>query len=147
MNSLSDILSNGYKHLDMIIYVLICKNNKFYVGQTNNIEARLKAHFIYKQKVQFLRFNEPIDLLFFIRTGVRFKMINDLEDYVTVLVSKKYGAENVFGGFRHLKKPDQRIKFVEEYDLSANKSAANIIAPLIDFELPEVFEINKIIKD
>ncbi len=64
-----------------------------------------------------------------------------MEDYVAVLLSKKYGAENVFGGFRHLKRPDRRIKFIEEYDYLANEQTINLIDPLIDFKLPEIFDI------
>lgn len=146
MNCLKEILSNGYLHLDEIIYILFCENDKFYVGHTTNFESRLKyGHFgKVSNRNQFLRFNPPLDLLFFIRTGIMYNdniNIHDLEDYVTVIVSKKYGAENVFGGFRHLKKPDKRIKFVEEYDYSANEQTINLIDPMFDFELPEICDI------
>ncbi|MFP2994825.1 hypothetical protein ABN763_02895 [Spongiivirga sp. MCCC 1A20706] len=99
---------------------------------------------------QFLRANPPIDLLFFISTGVGYRdhiNIHDIEDYVTVIVSKKYGAENVYGGFRHLKKAERRIKFVEEYNYSTNDEIMDLIDPLIDFELPEIDEIKSFIFD
>lgn len=146
MNYLGEIFSNGYIHLDEIIYVLFCENDKFYVGHTTNFESRLKyGHFgKVSNRSYFLKLNPPLDLLFFIRTGITWNdqvNIHDFEDYATVLISKKYGAENVFGGFRHLKRPDKRIKFVEEYDYSTNEHAINFIDPLIDFELPEIFDI------
>ena len=146
MNYLKDILSKGYLHLDEIIYALFCENDKFYVGHTTNLESRLKyGHFgKVSNRNYFLKLNPPLNLLFFIRTGIMFSdniNIHDLEDYVTVIVSKKYGAENVFGGFRHLKRPDKRIKFVEEYDYVANEQAINLIDPMIDFQLPEILEI------
>ena len=152
MNYLRHILSNGYLHLDEIIYALYCENNKFYVGHTTNFESRLKyGHFgKVSNRNHFLRLNPPLDLLFFIRTGVTFRdhiNIHDLEDYVTVIVSKKYGAENVFGGFRHLKRPERRIKFVEEYDYSANEQTINLIKPMIDFKLPEIYEIKDTLYD
>tara|TARA_R110000868_G_scaffold45485_3_gene151032 strand:+ start:10904 stop:11371 length:468 start_codon:yes stop_codon:yes gene_type:complete len=148
MNYLREILSNGYLHLDEIIYILFCENDKFYVGHTTNFESRLKyGHFgKISNRNLFLRLNPPLDLLFFIRTGITWQdnvNIHDFEDYVTVLISKKYGAENVFGGFRHIKKFDKRVKFVEEYDYSANMKIINLIDPMIDFELPEIFEIKK----
>jgi hypothetical protein len=97
-------------------------------------------------RIQFLRENPPLELLFIVKTGITYRdniNIHDLEDYVTVIVSKKYGADNVFGGFRHLKSPNKRIKFVEEYNYSANRHAVDIIDQFIDFELPEIFEINE----
>ncbi len=146
MNYLKHILSNGYTHLDEIIYVLFCENDKFYVGHTTNLESRLKyGHFgKVSKRAYFLRLNPPLDLLFFIRTSITWQdnvNIHDFEDYVTVLISKRYGAENVFGGFRHLKRPDKRIKFVEEYDYTANAQTIDFIDTLIDFELPEIFDI------
>ncbi len=147
MNYLRHILSNGYLHLDEVIYILFCENDKFYVGHTTNFESRLKyGHFgKVSNRNYFLRLNPPIDVLFFIRTGITHSdhsiNIHDLEDYVTVIFSEKYGAENVFGGFRHLKRADRRIKFVEEYDYSTNEQTINLIDLLIDFELPEIFEI------
>lgn len=146
MNYLRHILSNGYLHLDEIIYTLFCENDKFYVGHTTNFESRLKYGHFGKigNRNYFLKLNPPLDLLFFVRTGITYRdhvNIHDLEDYVTVIVSKKYGAENVFGGFRHLKKPEKRIKFVDQYDYSANKETIDLIDSLIDFELPEIFEI------
>ncbi|WP_424283017.1 GIY-YIG nuclease family protein, partial [Eudoraea sp.] len=59
MKGLSEILTDGYLHLDEIIYVLYCKNDKFYVGHATNIQARLKSHFVYDQKILFLRLNTP----------------------------------------------------------------------------------------
>ncbi|WP_025663947.1 GIY-YIG nuclease family protein [Aquimarina megaterium] len=146
MKYLRYILSNGYPHRDEIIYTLFCENDKFYVGHTSNLFSRMKyGHFgRLSNRLQYLRTNPPLELLFIIRTGITYSdsiNIHDLEDYVTVIVSKKYGAENVFGGFRHLKRADKRIKFVEEYDYSANKETIELIDPLIDFELPEINEI------
>jgi hypothetical protein len=95
-------------------------------------------------RLEFLKANPPLELVFIIKTGVTYGdniNIHDLEDYVTVVVSKKYGADNVYGGFRLIKSPSKRIKFVEEYNCSANRQTVNIIDPLIDFELPEIYEI------
>ncbi len=146
MEYLSKTLSNWRPHLDEIIYVLFCENDKFYVGHTTNFESRMiYGHFgKVSNRAYFLRLNPPLDLLFFIRTGITWQNnvnIHEFEDYVTVLISKKYGAENVFGGFRHLKKGDERIKFVEEYDYSKNEHAKKLIDSRIDFEFPQLTEI------
>ena len=84
----------------------------------------------------------------FIRTGIFFRdniNIHTFEDYVTVLVGKKYGAENVFDGFRRIKKPDMRVKFVEEYAFSLDKEIIKLIQPILDFEIPELSDIKDII--
>jgi hypothetical protein len=138
------IMRNGSHHFDTVIYVLFCENDKFYVGQTINFQTRMKDHFKYKNQIQYLWYNKPLGLLFYLHSGLTWQHNfnpHDLEDYVTVLISEKYGAENVFGGFRHLKTANRRIKFVEDYDYIANKNTVNLINSRIDFELPELAEV------
>ena len=67
MNYLQEILDKDYRHLDEVIYVLICENDKFYVGHTVNLESRLKyGHFGNKRnRNQFLGLNIPIDVSFY----------------------------------------------------------------------------------
>lgn len=148
MDNLRHIISKCRGSYEEIIYALFCKNDKFYVGHTINLESRMKyGHFgKFINRVEFLKRNPPLELVFIIETGITYSdriNIHDLEDYVTVLISKKYGADNVFGGFRHIKSPANRIKFVEDYDNSAYRDAINIIKPKLDFELPEIYEIKR----
>jgi hypothetical protein len=124
----------------------------FYVGHTINLESRMiYGHFgKFINRVEFLKRNSPLELIFIIETGITYSdhiNIHDIEDYVTVVVSKKYGADNVFGGFRHVKSPVERIKFVAKYDYSPNNQAISIVESKLDFELPEIYEIKEALFD
>lgn len=146
MNNLRHILSKIELQFDEIIYVLFCGNDKFYVGHTTNLVSRMKyGHFSkHYKKIMFLNENPPIELLFIIETGISsydLSLIHGLEDYATVVVSKKYGAENVFGGFRHIKCPSKRKEFVKRYKYSTNRDIVDFINQKIDFELPDLSEI------
>ena len=148
MDNLRHIISKCRGYNKEIIYTLFCRNDKFYVGHTINLESRMiYGHFgKFIHRVGFLKSNPPLELVFIIKTGITYSdriNIHDIEDYVTVVVSKKYGADNVFGGFRHIRSSAKRIKFVGEYDYSANRDAINMIEAKIDFELPEIYEIKK----
>ena len=143
------LTQHEYSRLDQIIYVLFCRNDKFYVGRTSNFESRMVyGHFCNRRnRLQYLRLNPPVDLLFYIETGLKswdseYSInINDVEDYVTVIVSMKYGAENVFGGFRHIKSTQERIKFVKGFNLAEHGDIAKIVDPRLNFELPDLEEI------
>lgn len=150
MNYLRHILTKYETHHDEIIYTLFCENDKFYVGHTINLVSRMMyGHFgRFYNRIMYLDANPPLELLFIVETGISsydLGTIHRLEDYVTVVVSKKYGSENVFGGFRHLKSPSERIKFVKNYDYSANSYIVDLIDSKIDFELPEIFEIKGVL--
>jgi hypothetical protein len=65
----------------------------FYVGHTINLESRMiYGHFgKFINRVEFLKRNSPLELIFIIETGITYSdhiNIHDIEDYVTVVVSK-----------------------------------------------------------
>lgn len=152
MKNLQELLSTKLLHIDEVIYVIFCENDKFYVGHTNNLIKRLKyGHFgPFRNRGKFLKQNPPIDLLIYIRTGVNYNEPIDVyrwEDYVTIIVGEKYGAQNVFGGFRHVKDPNKRVEFSNNYDFTQNKNTILKVDKILDFELPELDEIKYFLRD
>lgn len=49
-------------------YILLCENNKYYVGSTTNLELRLKEHFgehaTYESGSKFIKAYKPIKLVY-----------------------------------------------------------------------------------
>lgn len=75
-----------------MIYILRLENNKYYIGKTNNLEERLKAHdqrtgCAWTSKYKFVELIETID------TDNIFE-----EDKCTKEYMNKYGIDNVRGG-------------------------------------------------
>jgi hypothetical protein len=75
-----------------IIYILLCDEQKYYIGRTNNLIKRLKEHISgngsewtkkYKpiKPIQIIKYTSPFD-----------------EDKYTLIYMSKYGIENVRGG-------------------------------------------------
>ena len=74
------------------IYVLKCKNNKYFIGRTSKEEFSLENYFnSLGNRWTFL--NEPIELLELIRNCDKFD-----EDKYTLKYMDKYGIDNVRGG-------------------------------------------------
>ncbi len=59
-NALS--LSKGHKKMDHFAYIILCNNNKYYVGHTNNLESRFSRH-LQKAGAKFTAQNTPIKIL------------------------------------------------------------------------------------
>ena len=75
------------------IYILKCKQNKFYIGKTNkDIEERFQEH-LFDSTCSWTQKYHPIIILH------HFESNNDFdEDMTTIEYMKKYGIDNVRGG-------------------------------------------------
>jgi hypothetical protein len=99
------------------IYILKLENNKFYVGQTNNLHKRLNQHknnygSAWSQKYNFI---ELID---------SFPSKSDFdEDYYVKIYMDKYGIDNVRGGsYSQIILPDYQIKALTKEFNSKNNN-------------------------
>jgi len=117
------------------IYVLRLENNKYYVGQTINIEERFKYHLKGKLSSEWTKLNKPIEIIEVIET--RFKEISEamfLENSITIESMKKYGWENVRGGdFTTL--DVEKLRFL----LCNNSDLGDEILPVLN---PKRFNLN-----
>jgi predicted GIY-YIG superfamily endonuclease len=48
--------------MDYFTYIILCSNNKYYVGHTNNVELRFSRH-LQKSGAKFTAQNEPVKIL------------------------------------------------------------------------------------
>lgn len=46
-------------------YILLCKDGTFYVGSTNNLEKRLRAHNFLKSGAHYTKMRRPVSLIYF----------------------------------------------------------------------------------
>jgi hypothetical protein len=76
----------------LYIYILKCKNNKYYIGKTHNPNTRINNHIFNYGSAWTAKF-KPIKIL---------KIINNCdlfdEDKYTIMIMDKYGIDNVRGG-------------------------------------------------
>lgn len=78
------------------IYALRLENDKYYVGQTVNLEERFKNHIKGKLSSEWTRINKPIEII-----ETRFKKVSDamfLENSITIEFMKRFVWKNVRGG-------------------------------------------------
>lgn len=84
---------------EIFIYILKLENNKFYVGQTIDIENRFKCHLKGLQSSEWTRLHKPLEINWFKKTNT-FEMKDAIvfENMTTLWCMKKYGYKNVRGG-------------------------------------------------
>ena len=80
------------KYEEIIIYVLGCKDGKYYVGKTNDFNIRMKSHQLGKGSF-WTRKYPMISILEIIRNADKFD-----EDKYVLKYMDKYGIDNVRGG-------------------------------------------------
>lgn len=74
------------------VYWLSLTNDKFYVGRTTDIKRRIGEHFL-GEGSKWTKMNKPKEVIGYT------KELNELhEDYMTLLMMKKHGIDNVRGG-------------------------------------------------
>lgn len=74
------------------IYVLICENNKFYIGKTNKyVDERFQEHIT--NPCAWTKKYKPLKIIHYFESNYDFD-----EDITTLEYMKKYGIENVRGG-------------------------------------------------
>lgn len=91
-------LHNLGKIVNVKLYALKLENNKWYVGQTYNVEKRFKSHST-GRGASWTMLHRPIEIAEIRET--EFLIQDDataLEDDMTLEYALKYGAENVRGG-------------------------------------------------
>ncbi|WP_405351582.1 GIY-YIG nuclease family protein [Nonlabens sp. Asnod3-H03] len=117
------------------IYVLRLENEKYYVGQTTNVEERFKSHKKGKLSSDWTKLNNPIDVIDVIET--RFTEVSEamfLENSITIEFMKKYGWKNVRGGdFCTL--DIEKLRFL----LCNNSDLGNELLPITN---PKRFNLN-----
>ena len=103
----------------VIIYILRCSQNKWYVGKTNHLFSRIENHMNGKFRVpQWCKKYPPIDVEKFYLNCDDFD-----EDKYTKIYMSIYGIMNVRGGsYSGVKLPKMTLKFLEnEIKGAANK--------------------------
>lgn len=86
------------------VYWLGLENGKFYVGRTADLKRRIGEHFL-GEGAKWTKINKPHEVL-----GYTKELNNLHEDYMTLLMMKKHGVDNVRGGRWCMQFMDQRIK-------------------------------------
>jgi predicted GIY-YIG superfamily endonuclease len=92
------------------VYILKCKNEKYYVGLTENPSVRIEHHFLEPSGSEWTRKHAPVEVVSII-PGC------DLEDerVFTLQYMKKYGMDNVRGGpFVTLDLPDTFSEMIKQ---------------------------------
>lgn len=99
------------------IYVLKLENEKYYIGQSKNIEKRIKEHFSGNGSIWTQKYN-PIDVL------EKFNSNNNYdEDNYTKKYMIKYGIDNVRGGsYTSFNISDEIKKFLQKEFNTINNS-------------------------
>ncbi len=123
------------------IYVLELKENKYYVGVTTDIERRYTEHLRGNYRAsQWTKKFKPIKILQLYKLeNSKEKEAILYEDYMTELMIKKYGFENVRGG-----------KFTQTVEINKGLISANrhsIKMSNIDESRLKLININKFIKN
>ena len=100
-----------------ILYVLLCENDKYYIGTTNrNLNIRLEEHFSGNGSF-FTKKYKPIKTVELVENVDDF----DEDKYVKVYM-KKYGIDNVRGGsYSQLTLEDYKVKTLES-ELSTSEN-------------------------
>jgi len=100
-----------------MIYILKLENNKYYVGKSNNMQQRAKAHFS-QNGSEWTKKYPPIEIM---------ETIEDKEeDMVTIDTMYTYGIENVRGGsYSRIHLSNEDIRSIQKlictkYDLCYN---------------------------
>jgi hypothetical protein len=97
------------------IYILKCRNNKYYVGKTENPSFRLDDHFSGAGS-EFTKLYKPIKRLELIEDCDKYD-----EDKYVLKYMEKYGIDNVRGGsYSNLRLEASQIESISHQMISAN---------------------------
>lgn len=116
------------------IYWLCLENDKYYVGRTSDIHRRIGQHFL-GEGAKWTKLHKPKRVISYT------KELNEYhEDYMTLLMMKKYGVDNVRGGkwcmqFFNNTKKSQLTAFASYIDenLSIEENMIRIYNVRIDY--------------
>lgn len=57
--------------MDYFVYIILCSDNTYYTGITNNVDARILAHNTSKTGAKYTRGRRPVTLKFFENCGTK----------------------------------------------------------------------------
>ena len=99
------------------IYILQCKNNKYYIGSSDNVDLRIEAHFNNRGSV-WTKLHKPVKLI-----KTYYKCDNFDEDKYTKIYMGKYGIDNVRGGsYSSIKLPSKTIYHLQKELATSNNN-------------------------
>lgn len=92
------IVRSSYFEKEIILYVLKLEHNCWYIGQSRNVEARVRKHKAGKGAA-WTKAHKPLELHEVRRTGLNNDSeVAQLEDELTFDYARMYGYDNVRGG-------------------------------------------------
>lgn len=95
----------------LTLYVLHLKGDKYYVGTTRNLRARLTQHFSGVGGALWTKIHEPIACIATTQQDVDFL----LENMITKRYMKQFGIDNVRGGrYADPKLTPEQVKFINQ---------------------------------
>ena len=97
------------------IYVIKCKNDKYYVGRTKYLDERVEDH-LTGQGSTWTKMNKPIKLLRVIKDCDKYD-----EDKYVLMYMEKYGVNNVRGGsYSQIKLSEGQMDYIKNQMAGAN---------------------------
>lgn len=102
---------------EKMIYVLLCENEKYYIGKTERLEDRILEHFS-NYGSEWTKIYKPIKVIESFQAQSEFDEDNYVEKYMA-----KYGIENVRGGsYSQISLPEFKIKsLIDELNTSEDR--------------------------
>ena len=86
----------------MFLYQIALEDRCWYVGTTVDIKRRINEH-VTGDGAQWTRLHKPLDPVRYMSweiPDVSVRQVEDMEDVLTVALMKKYGIDQVRGGYR-----------------------------------------------
>lgn len=91
-------IKSEYFDKPIYLYVLLLETDKWYIGQTRNVDKRFNRHSKGKGAIWTKKY-KPIEIVMTRNTNLTSEgEVALLEDELTIEYAKKYGIENVRGG-------------------------------------------------
>lgn len=118
------------------IYILKLEKDKFYVGQSIDIDQRMKLHLKGKLGSEWTKLYKPIKILKIIETTfTESSLAMQIENSITIECMQKYGWRNVRGG-DYCTLDVEKLRFL----LCVNSDLGNDLLPI---ENPRNHNVNK----
>ena len=119
----------------VFIYVLRLKNDKYYVGKTENPKFRIDTHFK-NGGCYWTKKYKPCQIIGLFPDCDAFD-----EDKYTLKYMEKKGIDNVRGGsFSQIKLSEEQLKLISQMITGANNTPENIIKQQYQSEINTILE-------
>jgi hypothetical protein len=100
---------------NITIYALLCEDNKYYIGKSQNANVRILDHFI-NQGSAWTKKYKPLKIVETISNCDKFD-----EDKYVLIYMEKYGIDNVRGGvYSQIKLLEEQITSIKTHLTGAN---------------------------